>query len=252
MSGLSDFITQVRDGMAKVSHFTTVITLPESLNRNVQNLDMTKLILFCDQTQLPGISFSTNQVRSYGEFREVPYEKLYEPVTLSFYVDSNMMVKSVFDEWMKLIQGSSRDFVWPETYTTDKISIIVENTQGEAVYQCDLRKCYPKAIAPVQMDYAGRDVMKLQVTLAYQFAETTRIGKATQIQDQFSQSAIDNIMEEYNYGFQSFAKVPTEYFDDFTSFQKQFENFDFSFGGVQSLSSFEDIGVKTGFGGIFI
>ena len=248
MSSLTDFISQVRYGMAKTTHFTVVVPPPPGLS--TYEVNYTKLVLFCDQTQIPGVSLGTNQVRSYGEFSEVPYEKLYEPITLSFYVDSNLEVKQFFDKWMSLIQDpETRDFNYPKNYMSDKIYITVENTQGEGVYQCVLNKCYPKAIAPIQLDYAGKDVMKLSVTLAYKFAETTQFS-AVKVQNNVS-NIPEKIMEDYNYGFESFTQIPTNYFDDFRGFQSQFENIDLTFGAPITASTFEDIGARTGFGGIF-
>jgi hypothetical protein len=249
MSSLNEFITEVKRGMAKPNHFLVQLNLPPALT-NSTSIDIRKVILFCDQAQLPGISFGTNPVRSYGEVREVPYEKLYEGVNLSFYVDADMMVKSLFDKWIELIQNpDTRDFNFAETYMTDTIKIIVENSQGESVYICTLHECYPKAVAPIQLDYSAKDVMKMSVSMTYKYATTERLGKTTSLNTQNSQ--IDTVMEEYNYGFQSLAQIPNNYFNDFSGFQDQFKDFDLSFGDAKSIASFENIGVKTGFGGLF-
>lgn len=248
MSTLKDFIAQVRNGMAKSSHFIVQLTLPEELI-GTESVNMNKIIMFCDQAQLPGISFGTNPVRSYGEVKEVPYEKLYEPVNLSFYVDSDMIVKRLFDKWMALVQDpQTRDFNYPKRYMTNSIDIIVENTQGENIYKCTLHNCYPKAVAPIQLDYAAKDVMKLSVNLSYQYATMQQLGVTSRINTTNKQ--VDAQMANYNYGIETFTEIPSNYFTDFNSFQTQFQ--DLSFGGVKSFSSFEDVGVRTGFGGIFI
>lgn len=249
MSSLNDFISQVKRGMAVSSHFLVQLNLPPALT-NVASIDMQKVILFCDQAQLPGVSFGTNPVRSYGEVREVPYEKLYEGVNLSFYVDADMTVKSLFDEWIALIQNPiTRDFNFPQRYLTDTIQIIVKNTQGESVYLCTLHECYPKAVAPIQLDYSAKDVMKMNVSMTYKYATTRQLAKTTSLNTENSQ--IDSVMEEYNYGFESLAEIPNNYFNNFSGFQDQFKDFDLSFGDAKSINSFENIGVKTGFGGLF-
>jgi len=249
MSTLNDFISQVKQGMAKPSHFLVQLNLPPALT-NIQSVNMQKVILFCDQAQLPGISFGTNPVRSYGEVREVPYEKLYEGVNLSFYVDADMTVKLLFDEWIALIQNPiTRDFNFPQRYLTDTIQIIVKNSQGESVYLCTLHECYPKAVAPIQLDYSAKDVMKMNVSITYKYATTRQLAKTTSLNTENSQ--IDSIMEEYNYGFESLAQIPNNYFNDFSGFQDQFKDFDLSFGDAKSIGSFEYIGVKTVFGGLF-
>ena len=248
MTTLNNFIAEVRNGMAKANHFSTIIALPFTISAEAQN----KVLLFCDQSQLPGISFGSNQVRSYGEFKEVPYEKIYEPITLSFYVDAKMTVKSIFDKWTDLIQDTtSRDFNWPNEYIAPTIDIIVENSEGRDAYIVTLYNCYPKSVGAIQLDYAAKDVMKLSVGITYQYAVMQQLDYPSPTQD-FRDSS-GKTMEDFNYGFKSTSEIPTEYLNDFTSFQNDVNSFlDLTQGGVKAVDSFEDIGVRTGFGGIFI
>jgi hypothetical protein len=90
--------------------------------------------------------------------------------------------------------------------------------------------------------------MKLSVNLSYQYATMEQLGVTSRVNTTNEQ--IDTQMAKYNYGVETFTEIPSNYFTDFNSFQTQFQ--DLSFGGVKSFSSFEDIGVRTGFGGIFI
>ena len=248
MTTLNNFISEVRNGLAKNTHFTVEIAFPFTTSA----ITKSKMVLFCDQAQLPGLSFGTNQIRSYGEFKEVPYEKIYEAINLSFYVDAQMTVKSVFDAWTESIQDvTSRDFNWPDEYIAPTIKIVVENSQGDQAYMVTLYNCYPKSVGAIQLDYASKDVMKLSVGITYQYAITQQLNYPSSTQD-FVDTA-GQTMEQFNYGFQSTAAIPSDYINDFTSFQARANDFnDFTLGGVQSIDSFEDVGVQTGFGGIFI
>ena len=250
MTKLNEFIAEVKGGMAKTHFFTTQLTLPASLN-NFEPIrsNIQKIILFCDQAQLPGISFGTNPVRSYGEFKEVPYEKLFEPVTLSFYVDVEMVVKKLFDEWMALVQNpNTRDFNYPSTYMTDAIDIIVSDSQEKDRYKVTLHKVYPKAVAPIQLDYASKDVMKMQVTFSYQYATMTQLAASNNGTEDLINS-LSAQMPSYNYGYAGLTQIPLNYFNDFTGFQSSYSDFT---SGVKSLTTFENVGEATGFGGIFI
>lgn len=250
MNTLNEFIGNVKAGMAKPQCFAVQLNLPDALDR-VFRSDMRKVVLFCEQAQLPGISFSTNQVRSYGEFKEVPYEKLFEPVNLSFYVDSDMIVKKIFDTWVELIQDPvTRDFNYPKQYTSSMIDIIVSDIQDKQKYKVTLYNVFPKSIAPIQLDYAAKDVMKLSVTLSYQYAVTTLLQSTDSNQASFA--GADQMMGNYSYGFSNVTQVPLNYFSDFSGFQSMNQFTDFSEGGVKSLLSAENIGEQTGFGGIFI
>ena len=249
---LNDFVAQVKSGIAKQSHFLVQLTPPPALsNFGGIKEGMNKIILFCDQAQLPGLSFGTNQVRSYGEFKEVPYEKLFEPINLSFYVDTSLSVKMLFDKWVELVQSPvTRDFSYPSTYLTDKIDIIVLDTQNRSRYMVSLHKVFPKAIAPIQLDYGSKEIMKLQVTLSYQYATTKQLSNTTSSNEE-EVLTLNAAMPKYNYGWDALTEVPKDYFNDFAGFQNAASNYDFSFEGVKSYATVENIGEITGFGSIF-
>jgi hypothetical protein len=250
MNQLNDFIANVKNGIAKTSHFSVELLLPQELTTIAPISENIRTIqLFCDQTQLPGVSLGTAQVRSYGEFREVPYEKLYESVTMNFYVDKQLTVKYLFDSWMDLVQNTNnKNFNYPNTYMSNEVNIIVEDIQGASRYIVTLHRCYPKAVAPIQLDYSSKDVMKLQVTFSYQYStyeQTLRQGDD-------SASAIEPTARQlpnYNYGYPSETVIPENYFTDFRGFQDEFN--DFTLDGVRTTDSTENIGEFTGFGGIF-
>lgn len=251
---LTEFIAEVKGGVAKTNFFAVNLTLPELLH-SIEPIKskMNRVMLFCDQAQLPGLSFSTSQVRSYGEYKEVPYEKLFESVTLSFYVDADMTVKKLFDEWVGLIQDpTTRQFNYPKYYLTDKIDIIVTDAQDQQRYMVTLHRAYPKAISPVQLDYATKDVMKLQVTLSYQYATMTQLAGGIKENSTDLMNNITSQMPNFDYGFGSLTTIPTSYFNDFNKFQQAYQNVDFSFDGAKTVLSADNIGEFTGFGGIFI
>jgi hypothetical protein len=251
MTSLNKFIANVKDGMATTSHFTVSLTLPSKISK-IQGVNIEKVLLFCDQTPLPGTSLGTAQVRSYGEFREVPYERLYEPITLSFYVDADMTVKYLFDKWMGLVQSEiSRDFSYSTDYLTNTVKIIVQNMEGDSVYACTLFKCYPKAIAPIQLDYAGKDVMKLSVTLMYQYYRVETLTPVKTQQGNVQPIQASSIMQDYDYGYDSSGVIPQNYYTDFSAFQDSVQDLDFYSGELLTVNDTENIGEFTGFGGVF-
>ena len=112
---LDRFIAEVkRFGLSRSNRYTVRFTPPVSIFH-----DMSSLLLLCDQVNIPGLSYSTVQNRTYGELREVPYEKLFENLNFSFYVDKRMEVKAMFDRWMEYIQHPiRRTFNYYDSYIT--------------------------------------------------------------------------------------------------------------------------------------
>lgn len=216
MSTLNDFIAQVKTiGMARTNRFNVIITPPQSLNR-IGNTGLQSILLFCDQVQIPGLNLATIQNRTYGEFREVPYEKLFGDIQMSFYVDNNLSVKSLFDDWMGLIQNpSSRTFEYYDNYVTD-MQIEVEDTANRIRHRTNVYEAYPKTIAPIQLDYASKDVMKMQVTMQYKYWRTEYF-------EIFDEPVGKPTSPEPNSPVRDFL-VPESYFNDFEGYQEDWNN----------------------------
>ena len=166
---LDKFIANVKSGgLARTNRYTVFFTPPS-------NKDTEQIFLYCDQIQLPGLNFSTIQNRTFGEFREVPYEKLFGDIAMSFYVDTGMKVKVIFDEWMAYIQDpTTRTFKYYNDYTCDMM-IEVQDLNDNTKYKVNLFECYPKTMGAIQLDYASKDIMKLSMTMQYKYFETSGI-----------------------------------------------------------------------------
>lgn len=166
---IKEFVSQVKSGgLARSNRYAVIMTLPFVFNSDITK----KALMFCDQIQLPGTNFSTTQNRSFGEFRETPYEKLYEHINMSFYVDKDMLIKDMFDKWQSSIYNpQTRVFNYYNNYVTD-ITIEVQDNKDAPHYYVTLHECYPKSVGAVQLDYASKDVMKLSVSIAYKWFET--------------------------------------------------------------------------------
>jgi hypothetical protein len=171
---IKDFISEIKKGaLARSNRYAISFTPPTNAQKayigGVEPATLRKTILFCDQVQLPGLNLSTVQNRTFGEFRETPYEKLFDNITMSFYVDNDMKVKSLFDNWMGSIQDpTTRTFRYYDQYTTD-MTIEVQDINDKTRYQVKLFECYPKTIGAIQMDYASKEVMKLSITMQYKY-----------------------------------------------------------------------------------
>ena len=196
---LKDFISEIKQGsLARNNRYAVMLTSPKRVNLG----SLRKVLLFCDQIQLPGVNYSTTQIRTFGEFRETPYEKLYDNLTMSFYVDNDMKIKGLFDEWIGSIQDPiTRTFSYYDQYISE-MKIEVQDLQNKTRYEMTLYECYPKNIGSIQLDYANKDYMKMQVTMQYKYWTATPISPLVDGQ-----------------------KIPTNFIDkltqNFTGFQQQ-------------------------------
>lgn len=169
---LQDFITEVKTrGLARTNRYLVSIPMPFA------DSDQNRLIeLMCDSVTLPGINMATTPHRFWGEVREIPYERAFDNVTISFYLDTEMLAKKAFDQWMSLIQNpSTRTLNYYDNYVT-QIQIDVLDLENDSVmYSVKLHEAFPKTINAIQLDASDRSIMKLQVVLSYKYFTTSAL-----------------------------------------------------------------------------
>lgn len=190
------FIAQVKtESLARSNRFAVLFNPPAGVSPGTLN----NILLFCDSVQIPGLNYSTVQNRTFGEFREVPYEKLFEAINMTFYVDASMNVKTLFDNWMNMIQHpGTRSFNYYKDYICD-MAIEVQDVLNRTRYEVVLYECYPKTVAAIQLDNSSKELMKLTVTLQYKYWNATPIDVLD------TEEEIPNIWyDEYNENFDNF------------------------------------------------
>lgn len=204
---LEQFLSSVRsEGLMRTSRFKVEMPVPNIFRiKKIYEGDMRKLLLYCDSTTLPGLIVQTTQSRTFGEIREMPWDKLYDNVSMNFFVDNSMQVKLFFDNWIQNIQDpETRSLSYYDDYRTD-ITISALDVSDATRYTVTLYECYPKAISPITMDYASKDVAKLQVSINYKY---WRSSSATM-------GISDSELPEQNQAL----NIPNAYFTDFNAYQ---------------------------------
>lgn len=197
--GLNSFISKVKkDGLARNSKFVVLTVPPLCLydptrKEQIGDENYTELLaMYCRSAQLPGINFITSTLTINGSHIDVPVEKHYDKVTLSFYVDAGMMTKVFFDNWMDAIQlYSTKGFEYYSRYTTT-ILIDILNEEEQHVYSVELQEAYPISINSNQLDYAMPGLMELQVTFSYKSWKSTKFV----VQPEKLKSFLDKLFED--------------------------------------------------------
>lgn len=166
MASLQEFISRIKEnGTAKSNRFLVTINNPA-----VSEADIGKLTsLYCEQASLPGMTIASQANRTFGEQREIVYDRTFDTINLNFILDKEFKVKSYFDLWMdKIINPKSRLVGYYNNYATT-ISIKALNTQDSMMYETTLYEAYPKTIGAITLDSNSKDIARLQVTFAYKY-----------------------------------------------------------------------------------
>lgn len=226
---IDKFMASVRtEGLMRTARFEVMFGVPNIFNKkSIFDGDFEKILLYCDSVNLPGLSLSTTQSRTFGEIREMPWEKMFDNVNLSFYLDNSMQVKKFFDSWIGNIQDpSTRNFAYYNDYIVN-MEIHVKDVTNNTKYTVTLYECYPKAITGVNLDMASKDVAKLQVSMNYKYW-TSNLAEA----------GATNIPEQQR----DERGIPNQYYTDFNAFQSninQLGNINISPNAVENF----DLGI---------
>ena len=221
---LKNFIALVKtEGLMRTSRYNVSVRVPKSMSYSP---NMRKILLFCSDITLPGVTMATNQIRIHGEVREAPNEKMFDNASLSFYVDNNMEVKKFFDQWMESIQDPyTRNFNYYDDYISE-IKIEVEDTKDRKRYEIIMEECYPKNVGQIQIGYDQKEVMKLQVSMNYKYW-TSRSFAAPKETKESPWARFLKVPTINGREFTSQPSVPEEYTSNFNGFQQDFNTMTF-------------------------
>ena len=83
---LKEFISNVKtDGLMRSSRYTVVMTAPISMGTSEIN-NLRQILLFCSEASIPGVNIATTPIKTFGELRETPYDKIFDNVKISTYI----------------------------------------------------------------------------------------------------------------------------------------------------------------------
>jgi hypothetical protein len=174
---LTDFITLTKsNGLSKSSHFKCTFVTPKSMsgvggnNTATGNVPNTYMLL-CKTTQIPGMELLSMNHEEFGEIREVPYQKQFSNINLTYIVDIDLELRRFFEDWMNcIINPVTRLHGYYDDYVTDIIIELEDSSkEGKVRYKVKLYECFPKSIEAINLDYSATGFTELTVSMNYKY-----------------------------------------------------------------------------------
>lgn len=167
----NDFISKVKKGgIARNNLYFAGIHIPIILAEKFKGIGVTTkdVGLFCNSTTIPSLNVMTTQARYMGVTRDMPYSRTKEPLTMTFYCDSDMKLKYLFDMWIMSIFNSNvnNKVAYYDSYTTE-LRIELYNVEEQTTYKANVFEAYPTHVSPVTPAYNQPGVMEFTVTFSY-------------------------------------------------------------------------------------
>ncbi len=185
-------------GLSRRNRYIVLIGNIDGINTKFRD----DILLFCEGAQLPSKSFASNPHRMFGETRQVPYEKLFNELNLSFYVDNDYKVKDFFEAWMGTVQNrGNRKFNYYDSYTTT-VEMIILDVADNPKYRVRFNEVYIKEVGDMDYNYGHRDIQKLPIKLVFR---NENYGGPQNIRENYGDApVITDALSSYTGEFDSF------------------------------------------------
>lgn len=146
---------------------------------SIETTDLFTVLLLCQSVSVPGVSISTQPVRTTGETVEAAYDRTFAAANATFYVDVDMRVRYFFDAWINSIQDpTTRIFSYPKDYKSPEIEIGVLRLDDNPSYAITLFEAFPKSIGNLTLSGENNNLMTVDVTFDYKYYTTRMLTQA--------------------------------------------------------------------------
>lgn len=152
--------------------YYVTITLPNKL-QGAFSKQIKEIGLNCDTVSIPGQAIATKEHKTYGLKREYAYEKLLEPISMSFYVSDDLQEYNMLREWLGLMFDKGRMGYYTDyigTITIYQCSNIAESGDDDlrVMLSAKLIEAYPKTISSLELGYgASGSQQKVSTEIMY-------------------------------------------------------------------------------------
>jgi hypothetical protein len=140
------------------------------------------LALQCEATEIPGKSYTTSDVKTYGPSFKVPNQTVYNDISLTFICNNEFSERKLFDAWMETIRSpNTNNFRFAKDdngagYMT-QLKIIQYDDFVKQIYSVELMDAFPIGISSQQLSWSDDNLHRLTVQFSYHKYRTIYDGK---------------------------------------------------------------------------
>lgn len=138
------------------------------------------LALQCENAELPGKVLQTADVKIYGPTFKVPYQTMYQDITLSFISSNDFYERKIFDKWLEIIMPTdTNNLRYPkgtETRYLTNLKIIQYDEFVKQIYAVECIDAFPLGISSQPLSWSSDGFHRVSVVFAYQKYKTLYDG----------------------------------------------------------------------------
>lgn len=157
------------ESFARTNRFEVLIPPPPGL-RNFRYGELVSL--YVEQASIPLLNIATKQFKIFGPTYQRPVFSEYggEGISLTFHVDSSMVVRKFFEDWMHVVVDPNTFEVSYQSEYTTKILIRQLDEQDNITHQVELLEAFPRNMNLMELNNASTNqTHRLNILFAYRY-----------------------------------------------------------------------------------
>lgn len=198
---ISNFTSDINTrGIVRSNSFLAYIVPPEGLKKEYK--DTKNFIIRCDSASIPSASFLNHELYryGYGVQESAPYSVQFEPINLSFIMDSQAEIYAFFYKWMNTIinyntseksinsvsNGHRAYEVGYKTNYATLVKVAVYNEKAQDIINIELNDAFPTSISEIPLNWSDdNQIVRINVPMYYRDF-TIKTEKATKLKEIFN------------------------------------------------------------------
>ena len=153
-----------QNGLAQPNKFRMLIT-----GGVLKNSRARALALLINRASIPGRGLATNEIRTHGPIRKMPYNSTYKDLQISVYcTNDGLFPRDLFMDWQNAIVDTTTGQVnYYEQYVSD-IELETFDEEGNINFSCKFIDAYPVIVDEMSLDWGATNTYQnLNVTFTY-------------------------------------------------------------------------------------
>jgi len=193
-----EFLALTRtEGLSKSCKFEVYVTPPVSKNFRAQEVDLNRVSLLAEAASLPPVNIKTERLEIYGPSSPRPVGIDYgDTITLTFYLDRGLQVRTLFENWMaQIVDQSTYNIAYQSYYMSDELAIRKLDSKDDIVREYIFREVFPIAIGTTQLAATADEFSRMDVTFAYRRWSATNYVSSTKWTSRSIFSPLESLYE---------------------------------------------------------
>jgi len=172
---VNKIVSLANNDFLRSNRYKLLLVAPPALQGKYNNSVMDLINSNCNTINIPGTDIATFDWANKSAPIKLPYQRVYNPLVLTFYNDSEGIVRQFFEDWINLMWNpETYDFNYRDEYGVEfTMELLDMKNDKKLVFTVD--HAWPMKIDDIPLAYADSEIQKVTATITYNIYKLQKI-----------------------------------------------------------------------------